>query len=120
MAKIWLILLHKRSLTHGTLGIRVGSRAQQLFFIERLDLDGLFEDIMRIQDALPASGVLQPRKLVHIPYCFEYIIRFISPISSDKGVVHILRNQFLEHFYPPPPPSVISFTHRNCIKITLA
>ena len=28
-------------------------------------------------------------------------------------VVHMLRNQFLEHFYPPPP-SVISFTIYTC------
>ena len=37
--------------------------------------------------------------------------------SLTLGVVHILRNQFLEHFYPP---SVISFTHSYCVKITLA
>ena len=45
-------------------------------------------------------------------------------IHDYLWVVHILRNQFLEHFYPPPPPppppSVISFTHSYCVKITLA
>ena len=53
---------------------------------------------------------------------FRFSKIYIYKSFTCLGVVYILRNKFLEHFYPPPPPplSVLHIAISYCVKITLA